>query len=460
MSARSALVRSLALPAVAALSGGGFWGTVARRLRTLERSQWWSAEEIAALQLSRLQALVAHAGLHVPFYRERFRQSGMSPRGIRSLDDLRALPPLTRDDLREHSTRLLADGWGDRVEENATGGSCGRPVRFYIDRGETALRAATAWRHNGWAGWCLGDRAGVIWGAPRDLAGVAPLRERLASALLTPALSLNAFDVSSEGLLRFAGALRRWRARVLFGYAECLTEFARELRDSGESVPSLRSVVSSAEALSPQNRRLIEHVTGCPVFDRYGARETGLIASECEAREGLHVAAEDVYVEIADPDEQGVGRVLVTKLNSYGMPFIRYDIGDFGAWLEGPCACGRALPRLRLAGCRTTDFLLSADGRMVSGAALTLVTRDLPDLGTVQLYQSAVGRVEVRIEGSRRLSPRLADEVRRRLQTYLGPVAVEFAFPERIERTASGKYRFAVCEAARQTTSERAGAVG
>ncbi len=459
MSARAALMRSLAFPAVASFSGNGFWGTVARRLRALERSQWWSQEEIAALQLARVQALAAHAFSHVRFYRERFRQAGLSPQDIQSLDDLRALSPLTRDDLREHASRLIANGWETCVVENATGGSCGRPVRFCMDRDETALRAATAWRHNRWAAWDVGDRAGVIWGAPRDLNGSPALRERVASALLTPTLSLNAFDVTSDGLRRFGLALRRWRARVVFGYAGALAEFARVLSDRGLLIPSLRSIVSSAEALTPGNRRLIEEVTGCPAFDRYGARETGLIASECEVRDGLHIAAEDVYVEIADPDQQGIGRVLVTKLNSYGMPFIRYDIGDFGQLLDRPCPCGRALPRLRLAGSRTTDFLLSADGRMVSGAALTLMTRDLPELGTVQLRQDNQGRVEVRVEGGRRLPESLADEVRRRLLTYLGPVTVEFAYPARIERTVSGKYRFTVCEIASRSAAEADGIV-
>jgi phenylacetate-CoA ligase len=427
-------------------SGRGYWGTVLRRLQDLERSQWWAEERIAEYQVVRLQQLVSHAGRAVPFYRARFRQIGLEPGDIRSLGEFAGIPPLTRQEVRANLADLVAEGWQGRVQENSTGGSCGQPVRFFIDAGESALRAAMAARHNRWAGWDLGARAGVIWGAPRDLAGRQPIRERLAARLLTPTLSFNAFDVTPAQLARFAVTLRDWRAEVLFGYAAALAEFARALQNSGETTSSLRTIVSSAEALTPQNRGLIEEATGCPIFDRYGARETGLIASECEVRRGMHVACEDVYVEVESPAPGESGRVLVTKLNSFGMPFIRYDIGDMGYWERVECPCGRCLPLLRLVGCRATDFLVAADGRLVSGAALTLVTRDLPELGTVQLHQSALGRVEVRIEGGGVLPEETADEVRRRLTTYLGPVTVEFAYPARIERTQSGKYRFTVCE--------------
>ncbi len=203
--------------------------------------------------------------------------------------------------------------------------------------------------------------------------------------------------------------------------------------------------MSSAEALSTKDRRDIERSLGCPVYDRYGARETGLVASECALSSGLHIACEDVYVEIGRDGRDGTGRVLVTKLNSMGMPFIRYDIGDLAAWEPGACACGRQLPRLKLGGCRTTDFLVGCDGRLVSGAALTLVTRDLPELGTVQLHQTDPERVEVRLAGEPSLPESVRLELSDRLRAHLGPVSVSFSFHSTIERAPSGKYRFTVC---------------
>jgi phenylacetate-CoA ligase len=367
---------------------------------------------------------------------------------MRSEADFRQIPPLTRDDVREHYRDLIAEGWRERVVENATGGSCGQPVRFAMDPSETAARLAMAIRHNRWAGWDIGDRVGVLWGAPRDLARERSAREWIACSWLTPQRTLNAFKVTPDRMVEFGSELRLFGAEVLFGYAGVLVEFARVLGAARQSIPSLRTAVSSAEALSAEARAEIERALGCRVYDRYGARETGLIAAECQTRDGLHVAWEDAYVEIESGSVAGLGRVLVTKLNSRGMPFIRYDIGDLGEWVHGECPCGRHIPRLRLAGCRATDFLVSADGSRVSGAALTLVTRDLPELGQVQFAQRAVGQVEVRVGGRGELPSWVRQEVSRRLCTYLGAAEVTFSFHDGIARAPSGKYYFTVCQVA------------
>ncbi len=450
MSARSALARRCVFPLVATASRNGFWGQVCRRLAELEQSQWYSEGQIRESQLSRLRALVRHAARTVPFYRDRFRSIGLECGDVTSFGTFSAIPPLTRLDLRERHDELFAEGWRDRVEGNSTGGSSGQPVRFAVDKEESANRAAAAVRHNRWAGWDIGDRAGFVWGAARDLSPAHSLRERIAEAWLTPHHLLNAFEITPDKTRQFLQHLRRSGTQVLFGYAGSLAELARTAQAAGERVPSLRTVVSSAEALTPIRRATVEEWSGCPVYDRYGSRETGLIASECQQRNGLHIAWEDHFVEVETFGRFRPGRVLVTKLNSYGMPFLRYDIGDLANWQSGECACGRHSPRLIMAGCRDTDFLIGTDGRKVSGSALTLVVRDLPELGTVQFHQATPGKVEVRLAGQAQLPGQLETELRRRIGLYLGPVAVDIRFVNQIARAPSGKFRFTVCEIADQ----------
>ena len=111
--------------------------------------------------------------------------------------------------------------------------------------------------------------------------------------------------------------------------------FARFLRERGIRAYRPQSLVTSAEMLEEEDRRTLEEVFGCPVFNRYGCREVSVIASECPAHSGLHVNAECLLVEIetpsgpADPGE--VGAILVTDLLNLAMPLIRYRIGDLGA---------------------------------------------------------------------------------------------------------------------------------
>ncbi len=157
--------------------------------------------------------------------------------------------------------------------------------------------------------------------------------------------------------------------------------------------------------LEPSARTLIEEVFGCRVFNRYGCREVSVIASECAEHAGMHVMAEGLYVEVVRGDRPAqpgeLGAVLVTDLLNLAMPLVRYRIGDMAAVEDGGCACGRGLPRLRTVEGRVTDFLVGTDGRLVSGAALTVcVVAKRPTLGQVQLWQDRPGRVLYKIRGN------------------------------------------------------------
>src|SRR5262249_37736012 len=157
-------------------------------------------------------------------------------------------------------------------------------------------------------------------------------------------------------------------------------------------------IVTSAEVLTEADRTLVEQTFGCPVFNRYGSREVSVIATECECRTGLHVMAEGLLVEVvrgeahARPGE--LGAILVTDLLNYGMPMIRYHIGDTGSWADGACPCGRGLPRLASVAGRVSDFVVGADGRVVAGLWLlhTLVAHRV-SLGQVQIRQQRAGQV-------------------------------------------------------------------
>src|ERR1700722_14796866 len=105
-----------------------------RYRRELERTQFFSADEVRALQLRRLRALLAHAYDRCPFYRERFDAAGFHPDDVCSLEDLRTLPPLEKREIQEQGGRMVAEGWPqDDLLPNQTGGATGTPIRFFRD---------------------------------------------------------------------------------------------------------------------------------------------------------------------------------------------------------------------------------------------------------------------------------------------------------------------------------------
>src|SRR5262245_23031415 len=186
-----------------------------RWLREFERTQFLPADELRRLQFCRLSALLSHAHARCPFYRERFDDVGFRPEDIRALEDIQRLPILEKSDLQRHSSDMVADGWPkDDLIPNQTGGSTGTPVSFFLSHDRRRSRGAATLRHNCWAGWDIGDRVAVLWGAPLD----APRRDwraRLRRTLLREPLWLDTANVTEPRLLAFHEELKRYRPRVL-----------------------------------------------------------------------------------------------------------------------------------------------------------------------------------------------------------------------------------------------------
>jgi phenylacetate-CoA ligase len=260
---------------------------------------------------------------------------------------------------------------------------------------------------------------------------------------------LDAAQITEAKLAAFHHTLLRYRPRIIQAYARSAVLFARYLEEQKLVAHRPRALVTSAEVLEWQDRQLLERVFGCPVFDRYGCREVSVVASECSGHDGLHVMAEGLYVEIETPDGPArpgqMGAVLVTDLLNYAMPLIRYRIGDMATWAPGPCACGRALPRLQCVVGRVTDFLVGCNDRLVSGVFLaTYVVAHRPGLGQVQICQDRAAAVTYRIKPGRDFRPvEDADYLRCATRQHLGEHAeVNVELVDELAAESSGKFLF------------------
>ncbi|MBL8793093.1 MAG: phenylacetate--CoA ligase family protein [Planctomycetia bacterium] len=446
MSLYQRLVRDVLYPAALWRSGDfNQW----RYLREFERTQYLPAEELRQLQWRRLQALLHHAYARCEFYRERFDRAGLTPGELRGLEDLGRLPLLEKSEIQEQRDRLVARDWPRHdLLPNHTGGSTGAPLSFFLSNDRLRSRNAATTRHNRWAGWDVGDKSAVLWGAPRDLPANR-WRPWLRNTILDRQLFLDTGHLTETRLLAYHEALQRFRPKVMLAYARSALLFARFLHDRNLKPYRPHSIVTSAEVLEPADRALIEQVFGCPVFNRYGCREVSVIASECEHHAGLHVMAEGLYVEIvkdgraAQPGE--LGSIVITDLLNHAMPLIRYRIGDLGAWAVGDCPCGRHLPRLQQVAGRVTDFLVGPDGRLVSGVFLaTYLIGQRPSLGQVQLVQEVAGQVRFRIKrGANFREAEDLDFLQAATRRHLGAATViDWDFVNDLPPEASGKHLF------------------
>lgn len=417
--------------------------------KEFSRTQFLTNEEIRELQWVRLRRLLLHAYDQCRFYRSRFDQAGIVPTDLRSLQDLRWLPPLEKAEIQDHGREMIAANWPqDDLITNQTGGSTGTPVQFYLHRDRYCARSAATLRHNSWAGWNLGDRAAVIWAAPRDRPHPS-WRYRLRDWILSEPIWLDAAALSEEKMLEFFQTLRQYRPTIIQGYTRALVVFANFLQDRGLKMIRPQGIIATAEMLEDVDRTLLEEVFGCPVFNRYGCREVSVIASECSEHRGLHTMAEGLFLEIETPNGPArpgeIGNILVTDLLNLAMPLIRYRIGDLGAWALGRCPCGRGLPRLEKIAGRVTDFLVGEDGRLVSGIAISVnLVAYRPSLGQVQVRQIRQGAIEYRVKPGPRFDP-VADiaYLKESSKKYLGvDTEVEVNLVDELPVEPSGKFLF------------------
>jgi len=329
-------------------------------------------------------------------------------------------------------------------------GGTGDQIRFYVTREQLSWEVAAEFRAYGWAGYKLGDRCLMFWGSPVDMSRQAGLVKRFTNCL-ERVVVVNTYVVTDEVLAKYAEIMRLLKPEIVRGYASSVYLMAKFLLREGLECPRPRAVLTSAETLFPDQRRTIEKAFGCPVFDYYGSREIGAIAAECKRHEGYHVSAENVLLEyVRDgehvaPGEDGV--ILVTSLRNFGMPFIRYAIGDVGKHSDESCACGRGLPLMASIEGRVSQFMAVYDKKLkrivpVSTAApgpFSMVLMQVP-LESYRIVQESLDRVVIKAVKGKGYTHEHTDFLVEHMRKILGDnIKVEFEFTDYLPPLPSGK---------------------
>jgi phenylacetate-CoA ligase len=426
------------------------------RLDELNRTQWFSREGLLALQQKKLHDLLTYAYHHVPYYRRLFDQAGFLPDMVLSdVDSLRRLPVMTKATIHEHFDDILTTEGRRRagLSHLTTGGSTGHPLVFMQDSNFRDYVTADIHRHLGWAGWKLGQIHAYLWGTSFEVKASQAIRTRLMNWVLNRFVT-NAYVLSEESMSAFVAQIRRRHPRVLFGYTSCLYRFAEFVRERSLDDIKFDAIFASAEELYPDQRTFIESVLGGRIFNRYGSRELGGISCECGAHTGMHASIDNNYIEILrnldsnEPARPGeAGHIIVTNLNNWGMPFIRYSIEDMGVWSTlDVCPCGRELPLMEMVQGRRADMFETRDGRSV-WLAIAGPLFGMKGIRQFQVIQKALDLVVVRIVKKGPLEESGLAEIERALHTALGDqVKVVIEFPDEIPVLESGKRRYVISE--------------
>lgn len=417
-------------------------------LKKLEITQWYSREDLTALQLQKLKKLLNHAYVNVPFYREIFNNIPISPQDVRSFDDLKRIPFLTKEMIRENFEKLKANNIKKGLIRMNTGGSTGEPLIFYVDKNRTSCDKAASLRSKKWWGIDIGEREIALWGSPVELSTqdrIKNLRDIFFNTKL-----LSAFNMGEKEMLSYAKIIQQYQPKHIFGYPSSIYLLSKFMIKHKLEIKKdmVKVVFVTGEVLHLYQKSIIEEAFHCPVANGYGGRDGGFIAHEC--REGkLHIS-EDIIVEIVDENGQSIengkkGEIVITHLEMHPMPFIRYRMGDIAVQSQDSCKCGRKLPILSEIQGRSADFIIAPDGKILHALSVIYPIRNIAGIVQFKIIQKKIDHLSIMIVKNGQFRNLSEDKLRSYFRKLLGEnVEIEIDYVDFIPGEASGKYRHVV----------------
>ena len=414
----------------------------------LQRTDENDAEAVAEDQNRRLRDIIEWASRTVPHYRDVFRKEGIDPASIRTSQDLRRIPMLSKAEVQQNPTRMRSENFPRRKAiVGRTSGTTGTPLVLYQSPEAMGWEYAVNLRQRSWFGIALRERFATFGGQ-----SVVPLEQtsppfwRYDWPGNRTLFSL--YHMSPHTVRDYALELHRPIYRFWQGYPSSIGLICQHLDkvgvELGDAEP--RTVFTSSETLLEFHRALIEKVTGARVADRYGNAEFCVSALQCPEGQ-YHVDTEFCVIEI-DPHEETDtwvrGEIIATGLANRAMPFIRYRTGDI-ATLEkhGSCACGRKRPVLRQIDGRIEDTVVTPEGRRIG--RLDHVFKGATGVREAQIVQDRTDLLTVRVVATQAFDEQARADLEREFRRRLGDtIHIDYEACESLEREANGKFRAVV----------------
>ncbi len=402
-----------------------------------------------ALSAQRLEQMLRWCRA-IPFYRARFDEAKLFDGDRLHLERLRNVRPLAKSDIREHFTDLQHPEMQGGRYENTSGGSTGEPVRLIQDRRYQACAIADTILFGILNGKHPGEREVKLWGSERDiLEGTIGTREKLINRIFNRVL-LNSFSMTPDSMRRYCETINAVQPVQIWTYVDSILELTRFAQRDGISLYNPRTIVCTAGTLYPEMRAELQRFfPGSRIVNQYGSREVGQIASEAMGVDGLWLMRHSNHVELVDEqtgapitEPHQAGRVLITTLNNYSMPLVRFDIGDIAELASR--RKGQHLALARLWG-RDNAHFITATGDRVHGEYFTHLFYGQHWLQTFQVAQTAPQRVEVRYVPANGHQPPAQDldAIKEKIRRVMGNnTEITFESRPRLERLASGKFQF------------------
>lgn len=464
------------LPLVSVVTDSQFWNLY-KGFREGRNSNVFDPPPDSTLQ--RLAELVRHARTTVPFYQERFASFGSSD--VDSIERFRQLPTTKKSEI----TANFPDRITSSIEQfppwryRSTSGTTERLTAIHDYRKREMVRASQLLALNSSTSYQPGMKyLEIPPNVCRNVCGVSDTKEPgltefiienlRAKKVLTPAFRSDlkglierqwlyrqvalpsygaaGFGQFPEDLDWYLRAIEDYRPSVVKALPAYLYALAIHILDERRRPPKIsRGLSPMGGSMSPYMKQVIESAFECPVHEDYGSAEFGAIAAECGYRNGLHDFRGLFHVEVlrdnrpAAPGE--LGKVVITDLYNYAMPFIRYEIGDVAVRRNGRCPCGRDTMRLEMHG-RVRDCLPGRKGEVITPDQIADLVFSQSDVFAFQLEVSSRSSASLRVVPRSGRTPDVKAIVGLIKDLIGDHISIQTKITPTIQPEPGGKFRF------------------
>jgi len=417
----------------------------------LKDHQWNTVEENRKIQQKKLYQMIKYATQNIPYYKQIIREYNIQFSEDNIFDDIKKFPVLTKHIIRNHFDGLYKFR-DNTYYRNTSGGSTGEPVIFYQDRNYLEWEIATKNLFNEWAGRKIGEPMVKLWGSLRDVLSGGEgfkgyLRQQLYGVIILPS-----YRMTEKDLYKYVQSINNIKPRLILAYTNGIDELARFIKENCLSIYSPRAIMTSAGVLYPEVRARIEEVFQAPIFNRYGSREVGDIACNCEKNQGLHIIPDIHYIEMLNEQDKEVkpgerGEIVVTLLTNYTMPLIRYNIGDRGILSEIECSCGRGFPLLKKVEGRIRSVFKNKQGDFIDGGVFIRLFYFRDNIKQFQVIQEFLEQITINLVLKDKRQTKVAKkdfiEINKSIKIIMGnKTIIKYNLVDVIDSSPSGKYSY------------------
>lgn len=419
-------------------------------LEELKNSQYWTADCINSYKEEKLHFILEYAYRECPFYKHFFDSHHVSPDDFKKLEDIEKFPLLTKDMVRDNYKGMIAQSYPkEKLIPSHTSGSSGKALDFFYTKEFVPYLWAIWWRFRERTGVNFGEKHLNCTGKLVVPIGVKKPPYWRVNKPMNQWL-VNMQHITVEKIPYIVEMINKEKFVYFSGYPSIIYSIAQCIKESGLHVTaSPKYIFTGAEKMYENQKQVIEEVfPGVTCTDHYGMSEGVCNASKC--KHGVY--HEDYEFGLLECEKKHwiskteyEGEILGTTFKNFGMPLIRYKIGDSAVWDTKPCSCGLHSQVIKDVQGRSEDNVITPEGTRIQ--RFDYLFKDTKDIKECQVVQRELGSVVFRIV--RRDSYSMATEklIKEEVKKIISPtIECHFEYVDEIERTTSGKFKAVVSE--------------